>query len=110
MMHASAKRPMLLGLALCLAAAAGCSSADGDGDPSKTPGTGTEKRDTRIIHEPCNGAASDAQKVDVNGDGNADIIHVMKDGREACRILDLNMGWRRGRVHLLRRAGARVAA
>jgi hypothetical protein len=89
MIHPSAA-PALLGLALCLAPALGC-SGDAEGDKSKTPASASEKRDTAIVHEPCDGSSSDAQKVDVNGDGKPDIIHVMKAGKEVCRIVDLNM-------------------
>jgi hypothetical protein len=89
MIHPSATRPsMLLGIALCLLA---CSSTEAEGDKAKAPGQGPEKRDTTIVHEPCDANSSDAQKVDVNGDGKPDIIHVMKGGREVCRIVDLNM-------------------
>jgi hypothetical protein len=89
MIHPSATRPLrLLGLALFLAA---CSSAEAEADKAKSPNQGPEKRDTTIVHEPCDGNSSDAQKVDVNGDGKPDIIHVMKGGKEVCRIVDLNM-------------------
>lgn len=85
--------PRLLA-ALALGVTAACSSPEGDGDKLKNPGNAPEKRETTIVHEPCDGNSSDAQKVDVNGDGKPDIIHVMKDGKEACRIVDLNMDGR----------------
>jgi hypothetical protein len=94
MIHPSVSRSTLLGLAFglfTLAQAAACSSADAEGDKAKTANNGPEKRDTTIVHEPCDGSSPDAVKVDVNGDGKPDIIHVMKGGKEVCRIVDLNM-------------------
>jgi hypothetical protein len=69
-----------------------CTTPDAGGGGSieaKTP-TGLE-RDTEIKHEPCDTTSKSAQKVDVNGDGRPDIIHVMNGGRELCRVLDLNL-------------------
>jgi hypothetical protein len=80
------RRLRLLGLALLALPA--CSSTEAEG--AKSP-ISNEKRDTTIVHEPCDGNSPDAVKVDVNGDGKPDIIHVMKGGREVCRIVDLNM-------------------
>ena len=51
----------------------------------------TGERDTAIVHEPCDKDSASAEKVDVNGDGVPDIIHVKKDGREVCRVVDLNL-------------------
>ncbi|WP_437291644.1 hypothetical protein [Sorangium sp. So ce406] len=51
----------------------------------------TGERDTAIVHEPCEKDSASAEKVDVNGDGTPDIIHVKKDGREVCRVVDLNL-------------------
>jgi hypothetical protein len=78
--------PALLAVALG-AVTTGCSSSD---EKPKSP-TDSQKRDTAIVHEPCDGTSSDAVKVDANGDGKPDIIHVMKAGKEVCRIVDLNM-------------------
>ena len=94
MIHPLVSRSTLVGLALCLLGlvpATGCSSADPGGDKAKSANNGPEKRDTTIVHEPCDGSSPDAVKVDVNGDGKPDIIHVMKGGKEVCRIVDLNM-------------------
>ncbi|WP_437311661.1 hypothetical protein [Sorangium sp. So ce388] len=51
----------------------------------------TGERDTAIVHEPCEKDSAAAEKVDVNGDRMPDIIHVKKDGREVCRVVDLNL-------------------
>ena len=94
MIHPIVSRSTMVGLASCLVAfvqVAACSSADAGGDKAKTANNGPEKRDTTIVHEPCDGNSSEAVKVDVNGDGKPDIIHVMKGGKEVCRIVDLNM-------------------
>ncbi|WP_438020879.1 hypothetical protein WMF18_18235 [Sorangium sp. So ce315] len=63
---------------------------------SSTPATPRAKsaageRDTAIVHEPCDKDSASAEKVDVNGDGIPDIIHVKQDGREVCRVVDLNL-------------------
>lgn len=47
------------------------------------------QRDVDFEHDPCNPDGS-SKTVDVNGDNQPDIIHVMKDGHEVCRIVDLN--------------------
>lgn len=46
-------------------------------------------RDVAFHHEACE-PNSDSKTVDVNNDGRPDIVHVMKGGREVCRIVDLN--------------------
>jgi hypothetical protein len=81
----------LAALVLGLVLAAGCSSPEAENANAKSPGSGPEKRDTSIVHEPCDIGSTDAVKVDVNGDGRPDIIHVMKGGKEVCRAVDLNM-------------------
>lgn len=68
-------------------ALAACSAADGN-DASRPTGF---ERDTEMKHEPCDGAAAGNERIDVNGDGRPNIVKVMKDGRETCRILDLNL-------------------
>ena len=85
--------PGALALFVCTILVAGsvgvaCSS----GEVVKNPNDA--KRDTTMVHEACDTAASGAQKVDVNGDGRPDIIHVMKGGKEVCRVVDLNMDGR----------------
>jgi hypothetical protein len=79
-----------LGLALGLLQVAACSSPDASADKAKSP-VNPEKRDTRIVHEPCDTGSAEAVKVDANGDGKPDIIHVMRNGKEVCRAVDLNM-------------------
>lgn len=68
-------------------ALAACSAADGN-DAARPTGF---ERDTEMKHEPCDGAAAGNERIDVNGDGRPNIVKVMKDGRETCRILDLNL-------------------
>jgi hypothetical protein len=75
--------------AVALSLVAACSSADPEAKTT-TP-TGNEKRDTEVKHETCDGSAASAVKVDVNGDGKNDIVHVMKGDKEVCRIVDLNL-------------------
>jgi hypothetical protein len=43
-----------------------------------------------LEHESCDTESSSAQKVDTNGDGKPDIVRVMSDGHEVCRMVDLN--------------------
>ena len=76
--------------AVALSLVAACTSADPDSTKPTTP-TGNEKRDTSISHETCDGNSASAVKVDVNGDGKNDIVHVMKGDKEICRIVDLNL-------------------
>jgi hypothetical protein len=45
---------------------------------------------TALEHEPCDAAASGAQRVDTNGDGKPDIVSVMSGAHETCRVVDLN--------------------
>jgi len=80
----------LLLSAAALSLVAACTSADPDQTKPTTP-TGMEKRDTEIKHESCDGNSAAAVKVDVNGDGKNDIVHVMKGDKEVCRIVDLNL-------------------
>jgi len=74
---------------LVVGAISSCTTVDSGGPPPTIP-TGSE-RDTEIKHEPCDMAAKDAVRVDVNNDTRPDIIHVMNGGREVCRIVDLNL-------------------
>jgi hypothetical protein len=66
--------------------AIGCSgSKEGS---AKTPSSDTLP--IVLEHEACDTESSSAQKVDTNGDGKPDIVRVMSDGREVCRMVDLN--------------------
>jgi hypothetical protein len=76
--------------AVALSVVAACTSADPESTKPTTP-TGNEKRDTEVKHETCDGNSASAQKVDINGDGKNDIVHVMKGDKEVCRIVDLNL-------------------
>lgn len=74
-------------IALASAGLGACSSAEGGGAATAADG----RRDTEMRHEPCDAASESARKVDVNGDGKPDIVHVMDGGREVCRVVDLNL-------------------
>jgi hypothetical protein len=76
--------------AVALSLVASCTSPDPESTKPTTP-TGNEKRDTSITHETCDGNSPTAVKVDINGDGKNDIVHVMKGDKEVCRIVDLNL-------------------
>jgi len=87
-----ARRTAVFRVAATLLALAGaaCTSADPGGQPSTMP-TGAE-RDTEVKHEPCDMSSPTARRIDVNGDGRPDIIHVLDaGGREVCRVVDLNL-------------------
>lgn len=75
------------GFGAAMLALVACSAADGS-DASRPTGF---ERDTTMKHEPCDAAAAGNERIDVNGDGSPNIVKVMKDGREVCRILDLNL-------------------
>jgi hypothetical protein len=68
---------------------AACSTPDTAKTPAST--APNDKRDTDLKHEPCDIDSSSARKVDVNGDGKPDIVHVMNGSREVCRVVDLNL-------------------
>lgn len=82
--------PALAALALLLLAPIVACSSSGSGGKGAETG-GATARDTRIVHESCDPDSKSAQKVDVNGDGRPDIIHVMDGSHEVCRVLDLNL-------------------
>ncbi len=88
-MTPSSLRAWSLAGCLSLVLAAACTSQSATQAKAKAPAAG--ERDTDIKHEPCDKDSSGAQKIDVNGDGLPDIVHVMKGGREACRVVDLNL-------------------
>ncbi len=75
-------------LALTAGFQCGCSASAGSG--SESPEGGPVKRDTEIAHEDCDVASKGAQKIDVNGDGNPDLIIVRAGSTETCRSVDLN--------------------
>jgi hypothetical protein len=57
---------------------------------AKSAADAVTKRDNRVTHEPCDIESKDAEKLDGNGDGRADITIVKEGGREVCRAVDLN--------------------
>lgn len=70
----------------CLAwVALGCGGATA----ARPPGH-AERRDTRVLHEPCDLESGAAERLDANGDGRPDITIVRAEGRELCRAVDLN--------------------
>ncbi|WP_437554316.1 hypothetical protein WMF11_21295 [Sorangium sp. So ce295] len=75
-------------VALITISVASCASSTPE--PSSAKGSASE-RDTAVVHEPCDKDSASAEKVDVNGDRIPDIIHVKQDGREVCRVVDLNL-------------------
>jgi len=73
-----------------VACVAGCPGATATGP--NTPGSGgLAQRDTELKHEPCDVTASDAVRLDANGDGRPEIIRVVDGARELCRAVDINM-------------------
>lgn len=51
---------------------------------------GPTRRDTTIIHEPCDIESGGASKGDANGDGHPDVVTLSEGGKPACQWLDLN--------------------
>jgi hypothetical protein len=49
------------------------------------------KMDTRIVHEPCDVNRGSIERHDLNGDGKPELTIVKLNGREHCRIADLNL-------------------
>ena len=79
---------MLVGALLGGGLQLGCTGTSGQ--EAKSAEGGAVQRDNRVVHEECDIAASDAEKLDANGDGRADVTIVKRGGREACRAVDLN--------------------
>lgn len=48
------------------------------------------RRDTEIVHEPCDTEGAGAESLDINGDGRGDLIKVFEQKRELCRAVDVN--------------------
>lgn len=57
--------------------------------PPETPDARV-RRDTRIVHEPCDTDASGTEARDVDGDGRSDLRIVFRGRTELCRSLDFN--------------------
>ncbi len=66
----------------------GCVSADPSAAQADSA-VDSRVREVDFQHDDCAPDGS-SKTVDVNRDGRPDIVHVMKNGREACRIVDLN--------------------
>src|SRR6187399_1807406 len=64
----------------------GCNSG-----PAKSADEVGQGRDTRVVHEACALSSSNAERLDANGDGKAEVTIVKsKSGRPACQAADLN--------------------
>jgi len=91
--RAPSGRPFRL-LASCLfvafapCAALSCVTPD-TGNAHADSAVDNRVRDVSFHHDDC-APNGDSKTVDVNNDTRPDIVHVMKDGREMCRIVDLN--------------------
>ena len=72
-------------LVLCASA---CSTRGGK--PAETASAEAARRDTKILHEPCDLNSASAEKHDVNRDGRADLTIVRNGKSEVCRGVDLN--------------------
>jgi hypothetical protein len=57
--------------------------------PAETPDARV-RRDTRIVHEPCDTDAAGTEARDVDGDGRSDLRIVFRGRTELCRSLDFN--------------------
>jgi hypothetical protein len=80
-------------LLIALALAPNLLLACGVGSEAKTPDARI-RRDTRIVHEPCDLDAAGAERLDVNGDGRPELTRVLVSKREVCRALDFNFDGR----------------
>jgi hypothetical protein len=75
--------------AALVAAILQCSCTGSSQATSKTA-AGTLSRPTEITHEDCDIGGSGSERMDVNGDGKADVTLVKTSGREVCRAFDFN--------------------
>lgn len=65
----------------------GCNSGS---EPAKTAANETGRRPTEVVHEECDIKDSNAERLDADGDGRADVTIVRSGNREVCRAVDLN--------------------
>lgn len=75
-----------LGVLLGLALVGGCSKSVEVGSKNAEQNI----HPLKIDHEACDPNSSSTEKTDANNDGRPEIISVMKNGREVCRISDIN--------------------
>ena len=71
---------------LCL----GCNSEVGVKSAAQAGGG----RDTRVVHEACDVNAPNAERMDANGDGKAEVTVLRQNGRPLCQAADLNLDGR----------------
>lgn len=72
-----------------ICALTGCGSPSEPAAAPGGPGAPT-RRDTTIVHEPCDIEGSLAVTGDANGDGRPDVVTVNQAGKPVCQWLDLN--------------------
>lgn len=74
---------------VCVLWAVGCGGASAGAVGAGNAGEVT-RRDTKVQHAACDVESKSAERVDVNGDGQADVTIVRSGGAEVCRAVDLN--------------------
>lgn len=80
-----ALRRATLAAAVLLSGASSC----GPSGPAESPDARI-RRDTRIVHEPCDTDGPTAELRDVDGDGRSDLRIAFRGKQELCRSVDLN--------------------
>jgi hypothetical protein len=81
---------VIAGLAVvCASFQFGCNASTAAGATS-AGAPGITRRDTALVHEPCDIKSASTEKIDANGDGRPDIFIVREGSHELCRATDLN--------------------
>lgn len=80
----------------------GCS---GDQEVAKTPDDPRVRRSTAIVLEQCPIEGDSVVKLDANGDDKPEVWRLVKNGREVCRVADLNFDGRPDRTTFFDEAG-----
>jgi hypothetical protein len=70
----------------------GVASCGSPAEPTNASGASGEpiRRDTTIVHEPCDVESGATSKGDANADGRPDVVTVSEAGKPVCQWLDLN--------------------